>query len=416
MRNTIKRRGLKSAVWLFVLAGLTLFATASFAQVSVTATAGNTGPTTYPTLGQAFNALNGGVHGGAVTIDLVGDTNEGTTPATLNSAVVGGPSYTSVLIRPMLDSVVISGSPGGGLGVIQLNGADNVTIDGDAPNIVGADRNLVISNTAASTVTLNSVIRVALNATDVTSADNNTFKNLNLFGNATGRNIPAATNTTGTENNSYGIVATAGANGPIAAPTPIVSNTLTIGTGATAANLKIQNNVFNTAGRGIAIQGSAPTVFPGLLIENNIIGNPQPGAIDQIYCIGVTVQGSSNAIVRGNFVAVESFLPTPIRGLDFGFISASGAGAIFEKNQVPRVRNNNPASFGAYGINLEGGNNHFIVNNFVLDVRNDQTAGTGAFIQLSVRSVFEWAQDLDTGFITIQSTFSDRSPAPRTAI
>jgi hypothetical protein len=134
-----------------------------------------------------------------------------------------------------------------------------------------------------------------------------------------------------------------------------------------------------TAARAIAAQGSAITVFPGLLIEGNVIGNPTAGAADQIYSIGVTAQGSISAIIRSNTVYVESYLATGIRALEFGSISATGTAALFENNKVMRVRNNNPTTYGAYGINLNGGNTHTVQNNFILDIRNDQTAGSGAF-------------------------------------
>ena len=65
-------------------------------------------------------------------------------------------------------------------------------------------------------------------------------------------------------------------------------------------------------------------------------------------------------------------------GIDVGSISATGTLKI-EKNMVSRVRNNNGATWPAFGINLGGGNNHVVQNNFVFDVRNDQTTGTGAF-------------------------------------
>src|SRR6185295_15343163 len=129
------------------------------------------------------------------------------------------------------------------------------------------------------------VIRIALATTIVTTADNCTFKNLILMGHATGRNIAAATSTGGSENTSYGILATAGAS-TVSATTPpaaIASVTTTIGAGATATNLTIQNNSITTAARAVAVQGSAATVFPGLLIENNTIGNVTAGAPDQVY-------------------------------------------------------------------------------------------------------------------------------------
>ena len=378
MSTKIHRRGLQIAALLLSFAGLTLLATVSSAEVSVTATAGVVGPTLYPTLGAAFNAINSGVHQGAITIDVLTAITEGSNPATLNSSGPGGPQFTSVLIRPRADNLTLTGSPASGLGVIQSNGADNVTIDGDNPDTPGINRNLTIANVAPNNVTFNSVIRVALNTTDVTTANNNTFRNLVLLGNATGRNINSATSQTGTENNSYGIIATANASGATTPPAPITSNTLTIGSGATASNLRIQNNLINSAARAIAIQGADITVFTGLVIDNNLIGNPQPAVPDQVYSMGITAQGSGKCFIRGNTLFIESFLAGQIRGLDFGSISATGTG-LFERNQVLRVRNNNVQTFGAYGINLGGGNSHMVQNNFVLDVRNDQTAGTGAF-------------------------------------
>jgi hypothetical protein len=143
--------------------------------------------------------------------------------------------------------------------------------------------------------------------------------------------------------------------------------------------LTIQNNNIQTVARAVAVQGSAATVFPGLLIENNTIGNATAGDANQVYSKGVTAQGTNNAIIRGNTVYVESFVGTAVGGLEFGTISATGTTALFEKNKVLRVRNNNVGTFGAYGINLGGGNTHTVRNNFVADVRNDQTTGTGAF-------------------------------------
>jgi len=347
----------------------------------VTATSGTTGPTNYTTLGAAFAAINAGTHTGAIDVSICASVSEGATPATLNSSGAGSASYTSVNIYPLADGLTVSGATVSGKGLIELNGADNVTIDGDNPNTAGINRNLTLQNTAVSTTNFAQVIRIALATSVVTTADNCSFKNLILQGNATGRNIAAATSTAGSENTSYGILATAGAS-IVSATTPpaaIASLTTTIAGVATATNLTIQNNSITTAARAVAVQGAAATVFPGLLVENNTIGNVTAGATDQVYSMGVTVQGSNNAIVRGNTVYVESFVATQIRALEFGSISATGATATFEKNKVLRVRNSNPATFGAYGINLNGGNTHTVQNNFVLDIRNDQTAGTGAF-------------------------------------
>ena len=122
------------------LAGLTLFATAGLAQVSVTATAGTTGPTAYTTVKGAFDAINAGTHRGAITISITGDTTE-TATAALNASGSGAAAYTSVLVRPTGGTRTITGNIVGA--IIKLNGADNVTIDG---RINGAGRNLTVSN------------------------------------------------------------------------------------------------------------------------------------------------------------------------------------------------------------------------------------------------------------------------------
>ena len=121
------------------------------AQVSLTATSGTlTG--SYTTLKAAFDAINLGTHQGAIVINISANTTEGITPATLNSKDADPASYTSILIQPAVDGVSISGNPAAGFGVIHLNGADNVTINGDNPNTAGTNRNLTINNTAIATV------------------------------------------------------------------------------------------------------------------------------------------------------------------------------------------------------------------------------------------------------------------------
>ena len=136
--------------------------------------------------------------------------------------------------------------------------------------------------------------------------------------------------------------------------------------------------------RAINANGSATSVFPGLQIANNFIGNVTAGSVDQVTAIGITVQGSTNASVSGNTVYVEGFVPSSssTHGITVGVNSTAVSGATIEKNKVSRVRNNNGQSWSAFGINLGGGNNHVVRNNFVFDVRNDQTAGTGAFSTL----------------------------------
>ncbi len=347
--------------------------------VTVTATAGTVGPTSYPTLKAALDAINAGTHQGAVTVSINSSTTEGTTPATLNGSGAGSASYTSLLIRPVNDGVSVSGNPAGGLGVIQLNGASNVTIDGDNPNTAGTNRNLTVRNTASNTTTFNSVIRIALATTAATAANNDTIKNLIVLGSATGRNVTGASTTTGSEYTTYGILASAGSTGLTAAPAAVTSVTTTVGSPATATNLLIQNNSISTAARAVSVQGAATTVFPGLQIKDNVIGNPTAGAVDQVYASDILVNGTANGIVSGNLLYLESFIASSTTGsnqaVSVGVLSANTSGVTVEKNRVVRVRNNATDTWPAIGINLGGGNNHVVQNNFVSDVMNNQVAG-----------------------------------------
>ena len=184
--------------------------------------------------------------------------------------------------------------------------------------------------------------------------------------------------TTGTENTTYGVYVGANASGATTAPTTIASVSTLIGTGATAADLVVDNNTITSVARGVAVQGSATTVAPGLRISNNIIGNPTAGDANGVYSMGITAQGSGNAVIRGNTIYVEWFVGTQNRAIDIGSISTAITAATIEKNIVTRVRNNNTGTFGAYGINLAGGGTHVVRNNFVSDIKHDMTGG-GAF-------------------------------------
>ncbi len=346
--------------------------------VTVTATAG-TAAASYTNLTEAAAAINDGTHQGAIVVSINQTITEPGT-VVLNGSGAGAALYTSVLIRPTADNISDSGASAQGRGLIELNGADNVTINGDNPNTTGTNRNLTLQNTAANTVTFTSVIRVAVAATVTNSADNNAFRNLNILGSATGRNIATATSTTGSENTTFGIFAGPGASTVSAttAPAAVTSFTTSVGAGATAINLSVNNNSIGTAARGISVNGSATTVFPGLQITGNSIGTQTAGGADQIYAIGITAQGSPDGIISNNTVWVESFVGTQIQGINVGVNSASGTFTI-ERNMVNRVRNSNGQTFGAYGINLGGSSNHVVQNNFVSGIINDQTAGTGGF-------------------------------------
>jgi len=99
------------------------------AQVSVTATLGTVGPTSYSTLSQAFSAINSGTHKGAINITITGTVNEITVTSLLNG-VTAPASYSSISIKPSGDASILMATPVANRAIIELQGADNVTIDG----------------------------------------------------------------------------------------------------------------------------------------------------------------------------------------------------------------------------------------------------------------------------------------------
>ncbi|HXU36937.1 MAG TPA: hypothetical protein VN937_11290 [Blastocatellia bacterium] len=345
--------------------------------VTVTATAGTTGPTDYGTLKLAFDAINAGTHQGVITVNIVASTTEGATPAVLNSNGAGTASYTSVLIQPSNDGVSVAGASPTGRGVIELNGADNVTINGDNPGTAGTNRNLTIQNTAVNTTTFTSVVRIAL-STLITSGDNDVIKNCIITGSATGRNVAAATSQAGSEFTTYGILVGGGASTVTntTAPSAIASVTTTIGAGITATNFSADNNQIDACARGIAVQGSATTVANGLMVTNNTIGNAVAGNPTTVYARGMTLQGFDNGSVAINTVRnIEGWFNTQLMGISLGDISATGQNTTVERNTVTNCVNNNTGTFGSYGINLAAGNTNTIRNNFVSSVTGDMTGG-----------------------------------------
>ena len=333
--------------------------TASANNVEVYAT-GGTLYAAYTTLKGAFDAINASVHTGSINIRINANTAEGTTPATLNSSGAGAASYTAINIRPTADNVTISGSPATGLGIIQLNGADNVTIDGDNPNSAGTNRNLTITNTVAATTATTTVIRVLAHASFITSADNNTIKNCVITGSATGRNASGNTSTTGSENTTMCIYAGYGsATAPasaVSAPVAITSVSASgTGTGATINNLTIDNNAINAAARGVVFVGAAVGVSNGVNITNNLIGdqstlsgNPPytspSNPSTTVYTKGIYVAGTNALTITGNSIKnILSYVLTQLNGIELN--SSIGTGVInINNNTIQGLVNNNGAT------------------------------------------------------------------------
>jgi hypothetical protein len=105
----------------------------------------------YATLKDAFDKINDGTHRGAITVKINGNTVEAST-AVLNANASGSANYTSVTIYPTGSGLSVSGSLTTPL--IQLNGADNVTLDGRVNQNGSSDLTISNTNTGAGARTI----------------------------------------------------------------------------------------------------------------------------------------------------------------------------------------------------------------------------------------------------------------------
>lgn len=319
-------------------------------QVTVTGSTGANGA--YTTVGAAFTAINGAgtQAGNNIIVEISANTSEAG-PAVLNSS-----DWATLIVRPSVDGVTVSGATTTGRGLIELNGADLVTIDGDNPNTGGTNRNLTLQNTAANTITYTSVIRVCVAATQI-SADFNIVRNLNMIGSATGRNAVANTSTTGSENTTFGVVA--GGNGGASVPTAITSVTGTAPAGTTINLLAVDNNSIVSVARGVGFFGTAAANSSGVSITNNTIGGagtlvgdpPYTSPADTVYTKGVIVQGTTAVTIAGNTIRnILSYVGTTMAGIEL--TTAIGTGALNVNNNTVTGVVNNGTSSGVRGIDI----------------------------------------------------------------
>ena len=245
---------LRTALLLPLVLALSLLGSAAQAQVDVTATAGNTGPVTYATLQLAFAAVNDGTHQGVVTMAVTADTTE-TATAVLNASGSGAAVYSAVTVSPTGGAArTISGAIAGGSPLIDLNGADNVTIDG----LNTGGNALTISNTTVSATAGTSTIRFIGGATA------NTITNTSILGSsnaavtiATGTILLStdATTVNGNDNNtiSNNNIGPAGANFPSKGVMSL-GTTTTVGNYNSGINIT-GNNIFDYFGAAVTSAG-----------------------------------------------------------------------------------------------------------------------------------------------------------------
>ncbi|MBU3662329.1 MAG: T9SS type A sorting domain-containing protein [Bacteroidetes bacterium] len=344
----------------FLLLLITLLGASNWlnAQVSVTATSGTTGPTSYTTVNAAFAAINAGTHQGVIQISVTANTTEPATPVQLLRSGAGSSAYDNISIMPVGNVTINSAAtPTASRAILEFIGADSVTIDGDDPATPGA-RNLTIQ--MATTTSVNTAcIRFSSSSATSDGCRNAVVKNCIIIG---GRPTAVATTV------SYGI---------FCGLSTAAATITTVSGAADNDSMLIENNWIQRCYTGIYAYGlAAPYLMDKLIIRNNILGsNVQANnmGLRGIFVANTQVTPSSNSlIIEGNDIQGGDTLTgwsANIAGID---INLSCAGAIIRNNNVHNVEQPTTGGWGAYGIFLSSVTNNsgiHIYNNFIRDIR-----------------------------------------------
>ncbi|MCX7833687.1 MAG: hypothetical protein N2490_05705, partial [Ignavibacteria bacterium] len=226
----------------------------------------------------------------------------------------------------------ISGNYAGGL--IRLNGADRVTIDG---RFSGSGNYLTFSNTSTSSSAVFQVISLGTGQ----GANNVTIRNCNI---ATGSNSAI----------TYGIHA----------------GSATLGTAADDNdNLSILNNNIIRAYNAIWVRSASTGtgLLDGLTISGNTIGSNN--SADYVIFRGIDVQGATSPNISSNVIFnMQTTSTINIAAIDLGQYVTN---AVVDRNMIYGIRSTSSSGYGAYGINISSGtgtNNIQIFNNVIYDI------------------------------------------------
>ncbi|NLO19182.1 MAG: T9SS type A sorting domain-containing protein [Ignavibacteria bacterium] len=330
------------------------------------------------TLSAAFAFVNLYGLNGNVTLNIISDINETAgTPPTLNQWTNGQYSLT---IQPSGGTWTIEGSYNDGL--ILLNGADKVTING------GSGKGLILKNNYSAGAA--AVVRLKSLGTDL-GCDNVTITNCKIYG--------GSASTAG----CYGIYAfdnTAITNTPTPSPTAGSGNN----------NLTITNNEFFKSRHGVLVMGSTTSSLTNVNISGNTFGSITPAeyigtkaiwvenvnapnitgntifnmkanvasVVDGVIGIHINGYTYDGTIARNKIYGLSSTVAnTGVYGIN---VMSGGTNMTIANNMISAITsaNNSTSStqFNPYGIRIDGGNNHKIINNTINMTGTQSGAGS----------------------------------------
>lgn len=199
----------------------------------------------YNTLKAAFDKINDGTHQGVIQVKINESVSESAS-AVLNASGSGAALFTSVVVYPTAGSLSVSGSLTAPL--IQLNGADNVIIDGRVNQSGAASMSLINNNNTSGARTVEWI----------NSAQNNTLQYCIVKGAGTSLtqgtlNISTSTAGTGNDGNIIAYNLISGLSSTVRATNAIYSSGTA--TRENSGNIIRNNSIFDFLRRGTASNG-----------------------------------------------------------------------------------------------------------------------------------------------------------------
>ncbi len=285
---------------------------------------------TYTTLtgtGGLFSAINSGALSGNTVVTIVSNITEPGNFQLSNSGMAGF----NLLIKPDNNARVLSGSlVTGAFGLISLNGARGVTIDG------GSSRNLTIRNVIGTTPNTNTAPAVYFR-----NGNYDTLRNCIVESNA------------GSNNNATFILSTSSA-------------------ATSMSEIHIDNNIFRPANNN---NSNAPA---NVMLINAAAGNISnclisKNQITDFTNVGIYIANAGNNITIGDPADTSkgnTLYQTASRSNHFNIVASSGNGHIISSNAI----------FSSVGISHTGAvNGIFILNNInSITINNNSIGGTSS--------------------------------------
>jgi|GEM_PF-845644 len=325
-------------------------------QVSgqVTVTGATVGNGNYTTLKGAFDAINGGTQNG--TADIVITISDNTTETA--SAVLNAGGWNSLKIYPTVSGKTISGDISGAL--IDLNGADKVTIDGRVNQ--SGSKDLTISNTYTTVATATQAIRL------YNDASNNTIKYCTIRGRsiaATNGTVLVSTGTsTGNDNNTIDYCDIAdGASMPAC---------------------------------GVCFNGSTTYTNDGNTVSNCNIYNISSTVAQWVYGINVN-SNSYNTTLNSNRIYWTSTI-SPTVAVHYAAIRTNSRSAVISNNIIGYSSNSGTGTATItssdasrfLGIDANGVNTYppILTNNIISDIQFTSTTGTSGVFTGVLSGIF----------------------------